>query len=390
MEVADLGILDLAPTPQASRDILSTRTSPKTGRQQCIALPAWVDFIDYMKKDKDNNRRMKPAKPGERRDLTSEFEGLRAQYRSRRADLSGPRIEWLERITTLRDQHGLARFVEIGRAPLDTESKVCARCEARIVIDVPQSRRGSIQRRSTVDRQGSRGSVAAAPSLPEGVRLAKACQVCMRWMCQTCCTHRVDLAPLAGNAPMQARAASPRGSFRAASPRGSFKAASPQGGGALATELECCIQCHSTIDALRWRHEEPLAGLSPSAASLVSAHAKLAEQMTSVVTHMAQVEGLLRLAESTTGELPDEFHEALQTKSREAKEAQLAIEASVRAIGEVVCPPPPCRDGRIREALMSHGKKLLLDQKPRVAAAAGRARSVNTSENVSISPLLER
>uniref|UniRef100_A0A7S1RKF4 Uncharacterized protein n=1 Tax=Alexandrium catenella TaxID=2925 RepID=A0A7S1RKF4_ALECA len=94
--------------------------------------------------------------------------------------------------------------------------------------------------------------------------------------------------------------------------------------------------------------------------------------MTAFASALAQLEGLSRLSglpSDASGALSDTCAEALGRSQAAATEAQLDVEAQVRAIANIQCVG---LEVKLRDALMQHGRRLLEDLKPRVNAAVAR------------------
>jgi len=245
------------------------------------------------------------------------------------------------------------------------ESLTCTWCNARIFIGEDRSR---WERRKSsgaeMERTGSQGQDPVA---------AKACQVCLRWFCPRCRNFSADLESLIAASPSDV---GDRPLVRASSPSALMRAFSPSRDSAAV--VQCCGECHRYIDGLQWRRKSHLAGFPPSSGLLLAEYNTLTQKHTQLVTHLAQLEGLLRTAEqqNESGEgLHDELQETLESSCASAVATQEAIQASARRIAEVPCPALPHRDMRVREAMVRHAKRLVEDLKPRVNTASTRVKA---------------
>lgn len=275
---------------------------------------------------------------GVRRDLTTDFARLRTSCNERHRERAGPRLGWLLTILKEGDAQALARFVEAGRATQRSQpSQACGWCNARVA---------------------ARPDAAASAA---GVKVAKACQLCLGWHCADCCAFWLRFA--ASEAPKR---------------------------GSRPPELECCEACRRLFDVLLWQKEQPPAGLAASSSQLLAMHAELSGALTSLAAALAQLEGLSRIAELTQSvdhSVEDREEEELaRAECRKATAdccgaaagAQAAAEGIIRKLAEVQCPAaqgPRAGDARLREALVRHGRLALEGLRPRLRAAELRLAS---------------
>jgi len=265
------------------------------------------------------------------RDSSAEFKELRKLCLQRSSSLAGPRYETLRRMLGDKDDKALAKFVQIGRSTTpDGPVEACAWCNARIAL-----------RTNAANGSGP----------------GKVCRLCLRWHCEVCRSHVVDLGPLLGSSTLK------RPSF--------VQGLKGQG----ATDLKSCGKCLTFVQALQWHKLPREAGLAPSSVQLFRIHGELESQMTAFAAALSQFEGLSRLVEEVgnSTELPTECAMALVESQEAATSAQAAVEAAVRSASKVECPPPPHRDARVRDALVRQGKRLTEDLKPRLMATQKRA-----------------
>lgn len=104
--------------------------------------------------------------------------------------------------------------------------------------------------------------------------------------------------------------------------------------------------------------------------------------MTALADRLSQLDGLTRTAgllhEEEEGgmTLTAELQQALATSQAEVTCAQAAVEACLQRMNEIACPGPPQMDGKLRDGLLRHGRKLLEDIKPRLSAATRASRGL--------------
>lgn len=255
-------------------------------------------------------RKISVRPDGVRRDLTQSFGELRVLCRERSADMAGPRLEWLRRIALDCDVTAFQRFAAVTSK--QEMPRACTWCN------------GSLPTRAT--------------PVP-GVKAHK-CQVCLDWYCNKCYVGREDVGLLVS------------------SKKPIF--------------LDICLRCHRFIDILEWHRVQVSDQLPAHASELLKEHAELAARMTAFATSLAQLEGFVRLAESSGGELPFEWGRGmLSTSSSEAARARDRVESLVRSTAQIKC--PSVHDTQVRDGLVRHGRSLLENLKPRLTGAQARA-----------------
>lgn len=316
----------------------------------------------------ESNTEVEKPEPGVRRSVWHEFQELRRTYSEERKALAGPRMDHFARIIDDGDVRALARLAETGQAEekkkpslggqrssfsLGTSSSseekpVCSWCNARVDIEIQKRRPSFFGKRGDGYAQG------------ENTSLARACQLCLRLHCQKCRSFVNEIAPLI-NSPALAAA------------------------GLQSLKLQTCGICHRFIDGLRWRKESPLTALTPCSNQLFSQHSDMARRLTRLQQALTQLDGLARTAEMSD-DMPEVLRDALDASCSSVRSVQREIENAVSTIAAISCPPLPHRNAKVRDNLVRHAQNLLLDLKPRVAAAMARVEQQQKHRKAERSP----
>merc|ERR1719367_1760275 len=82
------------------------------------------------------------------------------------------------------------------------------------------------------------------------------------------------------------------------------------------------------------------------------------------------MEGLHRASEDVRATVPEECYAVFGESIGAASAARAAIQRAIENAGNVLCPPPPHRDSLLRDALVRHAKRFLVDLQPRLVAAS--------------------
>lgn len=290
--------------------------------------------------------------PGLRRDFSDDFRDLRSQFNQRHKERAGERLPQLLRIIERGDGRELGRFVEVARSNKKVlRDKGCAWCNARIVLQPTQAQ------------------------VREGFRVAKECELCLAWHCNECGAFNINL----GTGNSQAR-------------RGSRPTGRPVG-------IECCQPCCRLFDVLLWNQDTPPKGLPSSSAAIMSAHQDIAAGLTSFVSALVQLEGLVRIEElevATRRPVPSSVDAPTRVARAQCKNAckevsamslasaaatKKAVETALRRLAEVPCSAmgTPRRDAKLKEEVIKYGKGTLTDYDCRLWAVELRLAAAGAS-----------